>query len=257
LRDPERWQEITIGGFGACMISGRPHDHGGFFQLACEEIAARSKGSVTSTLDSFGGFPAPRAAKYLQTRVLKSKPDFVIIQFGSTDAACPFRSGPLFRSAYKKKPKTEAKNGVQDAQSKPATTWSYVRWYLSAIIGFAFQVPPITPLPEYLAAIDDIIDQCLAAGTIPIVLTPFVYGSPYSTRSGVRYAKALRRLVARKTGAIFVDAMLPLLSKPRSEVLQNDGFHLSKIGHALVASAIAEAVCKNLQESGVVEANIK
>jgi hypothetical protein len=80
------------------------------------------------------------------------------------------------------------------------------------------------------------------------VLTPFVYGSLYSMRSGVRYTNALRTLVAQKTGAILVNAMAALRLKSRREILQHDGLHLSKVGHVLVASIIANAVCKSLQE---------
>ena len=248
MHDPKHnTREIMIVGFGTCMISGYPHDNGGFFKLACEEIATKSEASVTSAVHSFGGFPAPRAAKYLERRALSKKPDFVIIQLGTLDALCPVRP-ELLGSARSKNLKTKIRNSTENAQLTPASNWSYPRWILAAFIGFAFQLQPTTPLPQFIAAIDGIIDQCLAAGAIPIVLTPFVYGSLYSMRSGVRYANALRELVAQKTGAILVDAMLALWSKPRRETLQHDGFHLSKVGHALVASAIANAVCKSLQE---------
>ena len=249
MHDPKyNTREIKVSGFGGCMISGYPHDNGGYFKLACEEIAAKAEASVTSTVHSFGGFPAPRAAKYLERRALCKKPDFVIIQLGALDALCPVRP-TLLQSARSQNPKTKARKS--NSQLTPASRWSYARWFLAAIIGFAFRLQPTTPLPQFLAAIDSIIDQCLAAGAVPIILTPFVYGSAYSMRSGVRYANALRELVAQKSGAILVDAMSALWSKTRCEILQHDGFHLSKVGHALVASAIANAVCKSLEEAFV------
>jgi lysophospholipase L1-like esterase len=91
------------------------------------------------------------------------------------------------------------------------------------------------------------IDSCVMAGVTPIVLTPFVYGSRYSMRSGVRYADALRELIANKRGAILVDCVELLRAYPKRAILQHDGFHLSQNGHAIVGLAIAERITSHLE----------
>src|SRR6516225_1232383 len=83
---------LRIAGFGACMITGYPHQSGGLFEVACSFIEDTLQRSVRSNIISLGGFPAPRAAKYLRHKVFKFKPNYVVIQFGATDAKCSIRS---------------------------------------------------------------------------------------------------------------------------------------------------------------------
>ena len=86
---------LRVAGFGACMISGYPHKSGGFFNIACTHIAEGLACPVESEIFSFGGFPATRAEKYLEPRVIGYAPNYVIIQFGSLDALCPVRRRSL------------------------------------------------------------------------------------------------------------------------------------------------------------------
>jgi hypothetical protein len=81
--------ELRIAGFGACMISGYPHDAGGMLEVACASVEKQLSRPVRSIVLSLGGFPAPRAAKYLKRKVLGFNPHFVVIQFASTDAPIP------------------------------------------------------------------------------------------------------------------------------------------------------------------------
>ena len=240
--------KLKVSGFGACMISGYPHKGDGFFKLACDQIESSAGVSIIRNEQSCGGFPAPRAAKFLQKRVLDKRPDFVVIQLGSLDALCSVRhsigGGSLGDASATKKSNKSAT--VQDA---PATFRSRPRWFLATIIGFAFSLAPVTPLSLYLLTMEDVIDRCLAAGATPIVLTPFVYGSYYSMRSGIKYAEALKVLIARKMGVSVIDAISLLRAYPKREVLLHDGFHLSAKAHSLIAAEITREICTHLSAS--------
>src|SRR5579872_6260303 len=84
---------LKIAGFGACMITGYPHEGGGLFETACGLVEKRLSRPVQSTVVSLGGFPAPRAAKYLRKKLFNFNPQYVVIQLGATDAQCPIRAG--------------------------------------------------------------------------------------------------------------------------------------------------------------------
>jgi hypothetical protein len=225
---------LRVAGFGACMISGYPHESG-FFNVACTRVAEDLACSVESKIFSLGGFPAPRAEKHLTTKVIGYAPNYIIIQFAALDALCPVRrSSPSATGSSSGSPTTKS-----DAQRRPATTSSWFRWELASLLGYLRRLEPITPLPAYIPAIERMIDSCVAADVTPIVLTPFVYGSRYSMRSGMTYANALRELITRKPDAVLVDCIEALRPYPNRAILQHDGFHLSQKGHAVVGLAVA------------------
>ncbi len=212
---------LRVAGFGACMMTGYPHKSGGFFDIACTRVADDLVRSVDSKIFSFGGFPAPRAEKYLEPKVIGYAPNYIIMQFASLDALCSVRrsslsvrvaSGPDVGS-----PSSLRKTYNSNNDSRPATPWSWLRWELATLLGYLRRLEPITPLSAYLPVMERMIDSCIAADVTPIVLTPFVYGSRYSARNGVTYANALRELVADKPGAVLVDCIevVARLSKAR------------------------------------------
>ena len=240
--------ELRIAGFGACMISGYPHDSGGFFATTCELIEKKVQRPVHSKVVALDGFPSPRAEKYLERRILGFNPHVVVIQFASTDAQCPLReqgrpslssghssSSPSLRSSSSKKDATVAR------QRQPATPLGSLRWEAASLIGYVRRIDPITPLPLHLGAFERMTDACKAAGAMPVVLSPFVYGSRYTMRNAVTYAAAMQEL-ARQKHFVFVDCLRPLGTQPKSVILQQDGFHLSLKGHQIVGEAIAEAI---------------
>jgi hypothetical protein len=237
---------LRVAGFGACMMSGYPHKNGGFFNIACTRVAEDLACSVESKIFSFGGFPAPRVEKYLEPKIIGYAPNFVIIQFASFDALCPVRRA-CASDAGSGRPARLEKADSGNAQVRPANPLSWLRWELASLLGYLRRLEPITPLPVYLPVMERMIDSCIAADVMPIVLTPFVYGSRYSMRSGVTYANALRELIANKPGAILVDCIEVLRSYPKSTILQHDGFHLSQNGHAAVGLAIAQQITSHLR----------
>src|SRR5580692_9240847 len=83
LRDMKTWSPSTkvspsdvsplrIAGFGACLITGYPHQGAGMFEVACGLVERRLSRPVQSEIVSLGGFPAPRAEKYLKKKVFRS-----------------------------------------------------------------------------------------------------------------------------------------------------------------------------------------
>jgi lysophospholipase L1-like esterase len=223
---------LRIAGFGACMIAGYPYENEGFFEVACGIVEKSLSRSVKSQIVSLGGFPAPRAAKHLEPRVFKFNPDYVVIQFGATDAQCPIR----------------AKNRPAGSKSKSIvgyhvpTALTAARWEMASLIGFLRKAAPITPLSLYIKAIERMADDCISAGIRPIVLSPFVFGSRYSTKNAILYTKALHELHLSEQDFILIDCIQLMSKFPRSMMLLHDGFHISGAAHKLIGEAIGTAI---------------
>ena len=143
---------------------------------------------VQSKIVSLGGFPAPRAAKYLKKKLFEFNPQYIVLQFGATDAQCPIRarSRPTDRGPPTRyRQQFQSRRGSERAapyHGQPATVLSPLRWQLISAIGYLRKIEPITPLSSYIAAIERMVDDCRAAGIKTIVLSPFVYGSRYTMR---------------------------------------------------------------------------
>jgi hypothetical protein len=90
---PNEFFPLRIAGFGACMITGYPHEGAGLFEVACGVVEESLSRPVQSTIASLGGFPAPRAEKYLKKKLFDFDPQYIVIQLGATDAQCPIRAG--------------------------------------------------------------------------------------------------------------------------------------------------------------------
>jgi lysophospholipase L1-like esterase len=237
---PDGNSELRIVGFGACMISGYPHEAGGLFEVACGLIEKRLSRPVRSRIVSLGGFPTPRAEKYLKKKVLDFDPDYVVIQFSSTDAQCPIRrknrAAPTSGLGA-----PESNSNHPSYHAKRSTVLSPLRWEIASLIGYLRKLDPITPLASYIPAIERMAEGCKVAGATPIVLSPFMYGSRYTMKNAITYTLALREL-ARKQHIISVDCVGELAKVAKRSVLQHDGFHLSPIGHQVVGEAIAQAI---------------
>jgi hypothetical protein len=191
--------ELRIVGFGACMISGYPHEAGGLFEVACGLIEKRLSRPVQSRTVSLGGFPSPRAAKYLKNKVLDFNPDYVVIQFSSTDAQCPVRRKNRAAPTSGLGPSKSSSNNPS-YHGKASTVVSPLRWEIASLIGYLRKIDPITPLASYIQAIEGMAEDCKAAGATPIVLSPFVYGSRYTMKNAITYTRAG---VGKETGYDF------------------------------------------------------
>src|SRR5262249_34431836 len=148
----------------------------------CELIKKRLSRPVLSRIVSLGGFPTPRAEKYLKKKVLNFDPDYVVVQFSSTDAQCPiWRKN---RAAPTSGPGTPENNSNRPSyHAQASTVLSPLRWEIASLIGYFLKLDPITPLASYIPAIERIAEGCKAAGATPIVLSPFMYGSRYTMKN--------------------------------------------------------------------------
>jgi hypothetical protein len=228
------------------MISGYPHQGGGLFDIACGLVEKSLSQPVESSLVSLGGFPAPRAAKYLASRVLGFSPHFVVLQFGATDAQRPIRTRnrPIKSARFKT-------SADCDYHRQPANAVSSFRWELVSVMGYVLKIEPITPLPSYIAAIERMVDDCRSAGSTSVVLSPFVYGSRYTMKRAFSYLDALQKQYAGARGVVLVDCVSLLKNFPKRLILQHDGFHLSRLAQTIVGEAIGEAIVDNIRSSSV------
>jgi lysophospholipase L1-like esterase len=237
------------------MITGYPHEGAGLFDVACRLVEKRLSRPVQSTIVCLGGFPAPRAEKYLKKMVFDFNPQYIVIQFGATDAQCPIRAGsrPTNRcSELSTDGNSESSVVLRTKRTtsyhgQPATALSHLRWQLAALIGHLRKIEPITPLSSYIPAIERMVDDCRSAGIKPLVLSPFVYGSRYTMRKAIPYVDALHGLYSRAQDMIFVDCVRLLADFPKSRILQHDGFHLSATGQNIVGEAIGQAIVEDIR----------
>jgi len=239
--NPSNISSLRIAGFGACMIGGYPHESGGLLEVACALVEKNLSVPVKSHIFTLGGFPAPRAEKYLKRRIFSFDPNYLIIQFGSTDASCPLRA------------KTRATGSIPQLGASPSaaairlpSARSILRWEIQSIIARFYRPSAITSLPSYVAAIEHMVDDCISVHITPIVLSPFIYGSRYSTENAVNYTSALRQLFLGMNQVLFIDCVELLSHFPKSKLLLNDGFHLSRFGHDLIGEAIGRAIIENI-----------
>ena len=229
---------LKIAGFGACMLSGYPYEGGGMFEVACGLVEKNSSLPVQTSTFNLGGFPAPRAEKYLKEKVLGFSPNYVVIQFGSTDAVCPIR------------PKRPSADHASPSQATAIVSFpsmfTIVRWQIQSLVAHVWEPEPVTSLQSYVAAIKGMVNECIAAHATPIVLSPFVFGSRYSTRNATNYTDALRHLFLKMNQVVFIDCVQLLSSFPRAKVLLRDGMHLSRVGQGLVGEAIGQAIIADI-----------
>jgi hypothetical protein len=235
---------LRIAGFGACMISGHPHRSGGLFEAACRFVEEDLQRPVRSNIVTLAGFPAPRSAKYLKQKVFDSEPDYIVIQFGATDASCSLRKQSR---SPRKSVKSSTTLGSTTELNRPATVFTLLRWEIASVLGFLWKPQAVTDLSMYIAAIEGMVENCISAGITPVVLSPFVFGSRYTTRNAIRYADALHQLHSRIENFILVDCNRLLAKFPRRTILLKNGFHLSVSAHELIGQAIGKAIVADIK----------
>jgi hypothetical protein len=91
------------------------------------------------------------------------------------------------------------------------------------------------------------VEDCLSAGSTPVVLSPFGYGSRYSNRNAISYSKALHERYASASGVIFVDCIRLLANFPKRLIFLHDGIHVSRTAHNLIGCAVGEAILEDIR----------
>jgi lysophospholipase L1-like esterase len=246
-----RVEPARIDGFGACMISGYPHQpEESFFSCFRELVEADLKAPVAHSTLSLGGFPISRVAKQLK-KAVACHPDFLLVQFGSTDITVSLKHSLLTRlgqqfhfsvkhpgSGSKSKSKSKAPFHMEPFRS------SLTRRAFELLKAGLCQVLSVEPIhggaAVYREAMEGICRGARSAGAIPILLAPFPHGDSVSDSWARRFRDILED-IARSHDCIFVDTYRGLCQIPKEKLLLEDKLHLSLFGHRLVGKLIHEA----------------
>ena len=213
------------------MIDGFPHQPtDSFFHHAVTRLRQETAQVVTTSMFTMGGFPVPRVLRHLESKCLALHPDIVVVQFGATDLVVPLR---------RKKNRDGTTSAAFHGRSvAPATLKSRIWWQFQGLAGDLLQLEPVTPVGAYLETKGEIIRTLLAHNIIPVVVSPFVFGSRRSDRNARYCSGRLQELVATLPKAHFVDAYAALNRHPRHQMLLADGGHLSLAGQQVVAAEL-------------------
>jgi lysophospholipase L1-like esterase len=221
------------------MIGGFPHRfENSFFHLATERLRLEFTHHLSSSLYTLGGFPAPRAIRHLPTHGLAEKPDIVVLQFGSSDLAVPVR----------RKSRQPAITAQARATAHPAGPVRPLHWHLQGLIGDLLQLPSVTAPEAYLEAMNQMIRTVAAYDAVPVVMSPFVLGSPRADRIARQCVPALAKVVAAVPGARYLEVYSILDEFPRREILLRDGTHLTIQGQVLVSEGLFTVLARLLRE---------
>lgn len=231
---------LSIAGFGACMIAGYPLSlETGFLHQAVQHLHQTGEFTVAFEIVAMGGFPAHRAHKHLAKKVLSKRPDIVVLQFGSTDASAPLRNNFLSRQRLRNQ-----SQGAENVSQLPPDSHDLLKWRLRSFASELLLVPPIAPLQSYQAALLGMVDECRKAGSKVVVVSPFVMGGRRSDRFARGYTRALQESLPRCPEVHFLDAHALLSQSPRHQMLLRDGFHLSPAAHQKIGVALAQAIAE-------------
>jgi lysophospholipase L1-like esterase len=240
---------VRILGFGACMISGFPHESGGFFEVGCRLVERELNRRVEAKVVSLHNFPAPRAVKHLSAKLSKHRPSYVVIQFGATDANCAVRRSNRRTASTN----SATERSIPSNRYRPPNAAVRLRWEVASVAAFVRRPAPITSEGAFIEALKHMADDCLSASAIPIVLTPFVFGSRYSTKNAIRYAHSMAEL-AKDGQIVVIDCVQLLGTYPKKSTLLNDGFHLSQLAHGLIGEALAKAIIEDAGQRCLLDA---
>jgi lysophospholipase L1-like esterase len=240
-KSPAVKMDYKIRAFGACMIGGFPHRYeDSCFHLAVERLRLETRHNLIPSIYTMGGFPVTRVPKHLQSRCLDAAPDMVVLQFGSSDLVVPVRKRnrhqPLSASVERK------------VSATPATAAHQLRWRLRGILGSLLQLTPVTPPDIYLETMGQMVRTIAAANVVPVVLSPFVFGSSNSDRVARACVPRLQSAVAAVPGAHYVEVYSALDKFPRRQMLLGDGTHLSLQGQAVVGECLFAALAKIIRD---------
>jgi len=225
------------------MINGTPFAYAdSFFAKAIERLNQESGGPIRSEVVSLGGFPAPRAVKHFKKRVLSGKPDIVVLQFGSGDAAVPIQKKIDSLSSSSRKARSSIREDTSHINDDRITWRHVLKWEIKSLVGLLLRMPPVTSQEKYLEAIRQIIAEAKETNTTLIVLSPFVFGSRLSALYAKRYTAALREEIAHEHDIHLLDAYTELSKFPRATMLCHEGFHISRRAHDVVARQLADLI---------------
>jgi len=243
---------LRIAGFGGCLISGYPNKAPSLFEVACDVVQQELSIPIQRKLISLHGRTAPRAEKYL-SQVLTENPQFVLFQFGASDVVCAVRQNSASAMTSKRSSRSIASRGESSSKREvansipPYSELRAVRWEITSLVAAIRKLEPVTPLASYNAAMKRMIDSCLTAGAVPVILSPAVFGHRYVARRAVSFGEALSKIVADRPNTVFIDCLCILKDYHKSLVLLGDGVHLTEFAQELIGKAAGGAIVAHLR----------
>jgi lysophospholipase L1-like esterase len=203
---------------------------------------------IEAKLVSLSGFPIERARNHVAKKVLSHHPDYVVVQFGSTDAIAALRRFVLERLGMGRKPAVE--RGLAAPTNRPeiwreANTLDVARWFVRGTVARCLGVPSRTPREVYRQSMSAIASELLAGGATPLILTPFRFGDAWSDHYSEQFAQDVEQL-AETMGFVAVNGQKALRQYPARKVLLANGYHLSAFGHEVIAKELFRAISKVL-----------
>jgi hypothetical protein len=223
---------MKILGYGACMIKGTPFGpECSFLHIATSRLKQNPRSAIQTQVVSLPSFDAPRAKKHIRCKLLGHKPNIVVIQFGSTDAAVPIRKhlGRIGGQAIKN-------------TDTSITFMDVFKWHLKTTISTLLFLRPVTPEADYIRAMTGMVARSLSMQVTPIVISPFPFGSSRSDYFSRAYSNRLKSEIQGIKGAYFIDAYSELAKHPKSKTLCQDGFHISKFSHELISDLLVAEI---------------
>jgi len=231
---------MRITGFGACMIKGAWVDAGqSFFDLFVNQISMNGLDEVKSEVISLKGFTAERAVRHIG-KVVKSDPDIVIVQFGTSDCYIPVRKRLRVKCGLDGSSKGNSNSTfLSSALTRPRSfnILDDARWLISGLMSYTLSLSPMSTPDVYVASIESLIKTLTNNKIVPIVLSPFVLKNFASNRFARQLTDRIRSLT-EKYDFMFVDCHQALSKYSKRDVLLPTGIHLNALGHRVVFEEI-------------------
>lgn len=158
-----------------------------------------------------------------------SRYSVALIQYGLVDSWLTFKGAPYVLYYPDSLRRKFARKVV-----KKLKKWARA-WNLQEHFGTVEQVP----LAEYVRNIERVIASAPETVFVLVATAPNL-DEPRNPRIK-KYNEALRQLAASNSNAVYADAFADLWSA-RHKSLMDDGTHLSKYGHEIVAARVVEAL---------------
>ncbi|QAA34760.1 MULTISPECIES: SGNH/GDSL hydrolase family protein [Clostridium] len=236
---------MKIVGFGACLIEGFPHESNvSFFNQLLDSLSSKNN-IYDNEIVSLGGFPITRAKKYLDKKVIKVKPDIVILQFGTTDVDIKIKKTLSRRFNLK----YSSSNIDMKLRNVERLNYSYfnrfkllLKSFIKHLVAKILRVEPVTNIKDYIDSMEEIITSLNSHGIKVVVLAPFIQ-LDYLTNVRInRYIDKLSDLLKKNNNFYLVNCNSELLKQEKSEIFIFDGIHFTEKGHSIIASKISEVL---------------
>lgn len=243
-------KKLTIAGFGACMISGKPFGaENSFFNQAVKLL--ESKSAVQSHVVSLAGFPIDRAFCHLEKQVLRKKPSHVVIQFSSVDIASPHGYSYLImeRLGLLKAKRAVSQSNASSQNCSPEHLEAFfgpikrfdpansARRFIKGRLGVMLNVESRTDRDTYLATLRNMVQKIREQGAEPIVLLPFPFLDIWSDHQSHVLTKHVESL-SKEMRFRVLETRKILAPYPRHKIFLSNGMHVTQFAHALLGKEL-------------------